>query len=148
MQLILLENVLNLGVLGDQVNVKPGYARNFLIPHGKAVAATPENQADFEARRAELEQQQAQVAAGAQSRAEALEGLSITVQSKAGEEGKLFGSVGAQDIANAATAAGQAVQRGEVRLPESIRQTGEYQVSIHLHADLDATITLTVEAER
>ena len=148
MQVILLENVQNLGTLGDQVNVKPGYARNFLIPHGKAVASTPENLAEFEARRAELERQQADVVDSAKARAAALEGLTVTVHCKAGEEGKLFGSVGTQDVADAVVAAGHQVQRTEVRLSaDSIRQTGEYQVAIHLHADLDAAITVIVEPE-
>ena len=126
MEIILLEKVQNLGGLGDKVRVKPGYARNFLIPGGKAVAATPANIAAFEERRAELERQQAEIVAAAQARAAKLEGLRVVVRRKAGEEGKLFGSVGPADVAEAITAAGVAVERGEVRLHgDSVRQTGE-----------------------
>lgn len=148
MQVILLEKVQNLGELGDAVEVKAGYARNFLIPQGKAALATPENLAEFEARRAELERQQAEALATARARAESLEGVAVTITRKAGDEGKLFGSVGTMDIAEALAAAGAEVKRAEVRLPaESLRQTGEYAIAIHLHPDVDATITLHIEAE-
>lgn len=148
MQVILLERVQNLGELGDSVKVKPGYARNFLIPNGKAVLATPENMAEFEKRRKELEQREAEALAAAQARAASLEGVEITIARKAGEEGKLFGSVGTQDIADALADAGVSVERQEVRLPgESLRQIGEYSVDIHLFAGVDAQITLHVVPE-
>jgi large subunit ribosomal protein L9 len=148
MEIILLEKVQNLGGLGDRVRVRPGYARNFLIPGGKAVAATPANIAAFEERRAELERQQAEIVAAAQARAAKLEGLRVVVRRKAGEEGKLFGSVGPADVAEAITAAGVAVERGEVRLHgDSVRQTGEYEIEVQLHADVLAPITLSVEPE-
>jgi large subunit ribosomal protein L9 len=144
----LLEKVQNLGGLGDRVRVRPGFARNFLIPGGKAVAATPANIAAFEERRAELERQQAEIVAAAQARAAKLEGLRVVVRRKAGEEGKLFGSVGPADVAEAITAAGVAVERGEVRLAgDSVRQTGEYEIEVQLHADVLAPITLSVEPE-
>ncbi|HEB99551.1 MAG TPA: 50S ribosomal protein L9 [Thiotrichales bacterium] len=148
MEVILLEKVANLGDLGDKVKVKPGYGRNYLIPQGKATAATPENVAKFEARRAELEKAAAEALAAAQARAEALEGLEVTITAKAGEEGKLFGSVGTSDIARAVTEAGQAVERHEVRLPEGpFRSTGEFDVTLHLHTDVEATIKLIIAAE-
>ncbi len=148
MDIILLEKVQNLGALGDTVRVKPGYARNFLIPGGKAVAATPANIAAFEARRAELEKAQADAVAAAQARGAKLEDLRIVVRRKAGEEGKLFGSVGPADVAEAITAAGVEVERAEVRMPgDSVRQVGEYPVEIVLHADVIAEVTLAVEAE-
>ena len=142
MDIILLEKVQNLGALGDTVRVKPGYARNFLIPGGKAVAATPANIAAFEARRAELEKAQAE------ARGAKLEDLRIVVRRKAGEEGKLFGSVGPADVAEAITAAGVELERSEVRMAgDSVRQVGEYAVEIVLHADVIAQVTLAVEAE-
>jgi large subunit ribosomal protein L9 len=147
MQVILLEKVHNLGVLGDIVEVKPGFARNFLIPKGKAIAATAASKADFEARRAELEAQQTAAVNAAQARATALEGMTITVKRKAGEEGRLFGSVGAADVAEALTGAGGEVERSEVRMGDAIRQLGEYPVQLQLHPDVTAAITLVVEAE-
>ena len=148
MQIILLEAVENLGKLGDTVKVKPGYARNFLLPQGKAVPATRENLAEVEARRAELERQEAEALALAKSRAEKLEGVQVTVARKAGDEGKLFGSVGPVDIAEVLAAAGAEVERHEVRIPvDSIRQVGEYPIIIHLHAEVEANITLNVVAE-
>ena len=148
MQVILLERVQNLGELGDSVKVKPGYARNFLIPQGKAVVATAENMAEFEARRAELERQEAEALAAVQARAQALEGAEVTIARKVGEEGKLFGSVGPQDIADALTAAGMEVARHEVRLlNDTLRQVGEYPVGIHLYADVEASITVHVVPE-
>jgi len=148
MEIILLEKVQNLGALGDTVQVKPGYARNFLIPGGKAVAATRANIATFEARRAELEAAQAAAVGAAQGRAAKLEGLRIVVRRKAGEEGKLFGSVGTADVAEAITAAGVEVERPEVRMPnDSVRQVGEYVIEIALHADVTANVTLAVEPE-
>ncbi len=149
MNVILLEKIQNLGQLGDTVKVKPGFARNFLIPSGKAVAATKENMAAFEARRAELERQEAEAVSAAQARAQSLEGTTVTVQSKAGEEGKLFGSVGSADVADAVTASGVEVARHEVRMPggDAIRQLGEYPIELQLHPDVVATVTVVVEAE-
>jgi large subunit ribosomal protein L9 len=148
MQVILLERVQNLGELGDSVKVKPGYARNYLIPQGRAAIATPENVADFEARRAELEQQEAQALATVQARADALEGKEITFARKTGEEGKLFGSVGPQDIADALTESGTPVSRTEVRLAsDTLRQVGDYQVGVHLYASVEASITVHIVAE-
>jgi large subunit ribosomal protein L9 len=148
MQIILLEKVQNLGGLGDTVDVKPGYARNYLIPSGKAASANEANLAEFESRRAELEQQQAEVIGAARARAEKLENLTIVIAHRAGEEGKLFGSVGPADVAAAITATGTEVERGEVRIPESIRQVGEYAVDVQLHADVIVSITLDVQAEQ
>jgi large subunit ribosomal protein L9 len=149
MQVILLDKIGNLGGLGDQVNVKSGYARNFLIPQGKVVMATKENVAMFETRRAELEAKVAEQLAAAEARAEkvnALEGVSIA--SKAGDEGKLFGSIGTRDIADAITAAGVAVAKSEVRLPEgALRNIGEFEVSIQLHSEVFATAKITIVAE-
>ncbi len=148
MQVILLENVLNLGALGDTVKVKPGFARNFLIPGGKAIAATPRNLAEFEARRAELEKQQAAAVEAAKARAAKVEGLRVSVLRKAGEEGKLFGSVGPADVAEAVSAAGIEVERSQIRMAgENIRQVGEYEVDVQFHADVVVPITVSVQAE-
>jgi len=148
MQVILLEKVQNLGGLGETVEVKAGYARNFLIPRGKAVVATAQSMAEFETRRAELEAQAEQAVRAAEGRAAGIEGNTVTVQRKAGEEGKLFGSVGAADVAEAISAAGTQVERGEVRMPaDSIRRLGEYAVEIQLHPDVVAAVTVVVEAE-
>jgi len=148
MQVILLERVQNLGELGDSVKVKPGYARNYLIPQGRAVIATAENVAEFEARRAELERQEAEALALVQARAEALQGKEVTLARKTGEEGKLFGSVGPQDIADALTEAGTAVSRHEVRLiNDTLRQVGEHEVRIHLYADVESSITVHIISE-
>jgi large subunit ribosomal protein L9 len=148
MQVILLERVQNLGELGESVKVKPGYARNYLIPQGRAVIATAANVAEFEAKRAELEQQEAQALASVQARADALQGKEITLARKTGEEGKLFGSVGPQDIADALTESGTPVSRNEVRLVnDTLRQVGDYEVGVHLYADVEASITVHVVAE-
>jgi len=147
MQVILLEKVQNLGELGDTVSVKPGYARNFLIPSGHAVIANEGNRAEFEARRAELERQQADVIARAQARARDLEEVSVSIARKAGEEGKLFGSVGAVDVVDALVTAGHEVERSEISVPESIRQIGEYSVDVHLHADVHVSVQVLVVAE-
>ena len=148
MEIILLEKIQNVGNLGDTVSVKPGFARNYLIPQGKAVLVTPANIAEFEARRAELEGQQADALGAAQARAQALAGLAITIARKAGDEGRLFGSVGTQDVADTITESGIEVQRSEIRLPvENLRQTGEYEVGVHLHADVEAVVSLMIEAE-
>ena len=148
MEDILLEKVENLGNLGDRVNVKPGYGRNFLIPSGKATPATEEHIKAFEERRAELEKAAADSLASAEARRDQLADMTVTITAKAGDEGKLFGSVGTSDIAEAVVAAGVNIERHEVRLPEgAFRQIGEYKVDIHLHTDVNAEITLVVEAE-
>ena len=148
MEVILLEKIENLGGIGDTVKVKSGYGRNYLIPQGKATLATPEHLAEFEARRAELEARAADELTSAQARAEKFEDLTLVIKSKAGTEGKLFGSVGTIDIAEAATAAGVEVARSEVRLPEGpIRVVGEHMVEFHLHTDINVEVQIVVEAE-
>ncbi|RFA38023.1 50S ribosomal protein L9 [Alkalilimnicola ehrlichii] len=148
MEVILLEKVENLGNLGDKVKVRPGYGRNFLVPQGKAKPATEENVKFFEERRAELEKAAAEAVAAAESRKAQLEGLTVTVNAKAGDEGKLFGSVGTADIAEAVTAAGVKVGRAEVRMPEGpIRVCGEFDIELHLHTDVDATVKVVVAPE-
>lgn len=149
MEVILLEKIRKLGELGDQVRVKPGYGRNFLIPQGKAVPATDDNVAKFEARRTELEQAQADALGAARARAEKIQDLAVKLIRKAGAEGKLYGSVGTADIADALTEAGGVeVTRKEVLLPEGpLRVTGEYEIEVHLHADVDATVKVEVVAE-
>ncbi len=148
MDVILLEKVDNLGNLGDKVAVRPGYGRNFLIPTGRAVAATPENLKAFEARRAELEKQAAERLAAAQARKEKLDGLAIEIRHRAGDEGRLFGSVGTSDVAHAVTALGIELEKGEVRLPQgALRTAGEHDVTVHLHADVNATLKLTIVGE-
>lgn len=148
MQVILLEKVGRLGNLGDQVNVKPGYGRNFLIPFGKAVAATKDNIAEFEQRRAELEAAAGERRSAAEARAAQLAEKVVTIAANAGDEGKLFGSIGTRDIADAITAAGVAVEKSEVRLPNGvIRETGEFQIDVQLHSDVTQTFTLRVVAE-
>ncbi|MGB5716602.1 MAG: 50S ribosomal protein L9 [Gammaproteobacteria bacterium] len=148
MEIILLEKIANLGAMGEKVNVKPGYGRNYLIPQGKAAAATVENIADYEARRTELEKASADALTAANARRDELLDKVITITSNAGEEGKLFGSVGTADIAHALTEGGAAVERHEVRLPEgAFRMVGEYDVILQLHTDVDVTIKLVIEAE-
>lgn len=148
MEVILLEKVENLGNIGDQVNVKAGYGRNFLLPQGKATLATPENIEIFEKRRAELEAKQAEEVSAAQARAEKLAGMVLEIKANAGEEGKLFGSIGTVDIAEASTAAGAEIERSEVRLPEGpLRVTGAHEVEIHLHTDVNVMITVNVVAD-
>lgn len=148
MEVILLEQVENLGTIGDKVNVKSGYGRNFLLPQGKATLATPENIAVFEARRAELEARQAEEFAAAKARADKLEGLVLSIAAKVGSEGKLFGSLGTIDIADAVTAAGVEIQRSEVRLPDGpLRTVGAHELEVHLHSDLNATITVNVVSD-
>lgn len=148
MEVILLEKIANLGGLGDKVTVKAGFGRNYLLPQGKATAATAENIALFEARRAELEKAAAEKLAAAQARAEKLNGLEVNIVAKAGDEGKLFGSVGTQDIADAINAAGVEVVKSEVRLPEgTIRQAGEYEIAVQLHTEVDAVVKLIVSGE-
>lgn len=148
MEIILLEKIENLGAMGDKVTVKPGFGRNYLVPKGKAKPATPENIAEFEARRAELEKIAADALAQAEARREELDGKTINIAAKAGEEGKLFGSIGTTDITDAVKAAGVDIERNEVRLPEgAFRQVGEYDVTLHLHSDVNATIKLVITAE-
>lgn len=148
MEVILLERVENLGNLGDKVIVKPGYGRNYLLPKGKAVAATEENLAEFETRRASLEKVEADALKGAQARADALKAVRVTIARKAGEEGRLFGSVGTGDIAKAVTEAGAELQKHEVRLPEgALRRAGEYDIVLHLHTDVDASVKVEIVPE-
>lgn len=148
MQVILLDKIAKLGGLGDQVAVKAGYARNYLIPQGKAVMATKANIETFDARRAELEAKLAAGKAAAEERAAKLGELAaVVIASKAGDEGKLFGSIGTHDIADALTAAGVEVAKAEVRLPNgTIRQVGEFDVAVHLHSDVEATVRVVVVA--
>lgn len=147
MEVILLEKLGRSGGVGDKVSVKAGYARNFLFPYGKAIPATKDNLANFEARRAELLNAAAEKLAGAQSRADKLNGMAITISANAGDEGKLFGSVGTRDIADALTAAGQPVGKSEVLLPAgALRETGEFEVSLALGSDVIAAIKLTIVA--
>ncbi|MFL0810410.1 MAG: 50S ribosomal protein L9 [Agarilytica sp.] len=148
MEVILLEKVGNLGGVGDKVNVKSGFGRNFLLPQGKAVAATVQNLKDFEVRRAELEKAAANKKETAEIRSRELEDFKVTITAKAGDEGKLFGSIGARDIADAVTAAGFEVAKSEVKLPEgTLRELGEFEIDLQLHVDVSQTITLIVEAE-
>lgn len=148
MNVILLEKVGKLGSIGDQVSVKAGFGRNFLIPQGKAIAATAANIAEFEARRAELEAAAAEKKATAEARAEKLADLTVTIEANAGDEGKLFGSLGARDIADAVTAAGVEVTKAEVKLPEgTLRDLGEYDIDLQLHAEVTQTIKVLVVAE-
>ena len=148
MEVILLEKIHRLGELGDKVRVRPGYGRNFLIPQRKAVPATPDNVEKFEAQRAELEKAQAEALAAAEQRGTGLDEMEVRIAARAGSEGKLFGSVGTSDIADAVTAAGVEIEKSEVRLPTgALRETGEYEVEIHLHADVDRTIRVVVVPE-
>ena len=150
MEIILQDTVANLGKLGDKVNVKAGYARNFLFPQQKAVPANKANLEAFEARRAELEAKQAANLAAAQARGEAISALeAVVITSKAGDAGKLFGSIGTRDIADAITAAGVAVAKSEVRLPEgALRTTGSYEITVTVHSEVTSVVNLeVVEAE-
>ena len=148
MKLILLQKVVNLGGLGDKVDVKPGYGRNFLVPFGKAVPATAANVAAFEAKRADYEAKADAVLAAAQARLADLEGASVTITANASTEGKLFGSVGARDIAEAFTAAGHKLEKSEVVMGEGpFRRTGEFEVTVHLHADVELKVKVIVVAE-
>jgi len=148
MQLILLQNVQNLGKLGDKVNVKPGYGRNFLVPFGKAVPATEANLAEFEARRAEYEAKAKASLEGAEGRKVDLEGVEVTVTANASTEGKLYGSITPRDIAEALTQAGHKVEKSEVVLGEGpLRRTGEHEVVVHLHADINTTVKVIVVGE-
>jgi large subunit ribosomal protein L9 len=149
MNVILLDNVENLGKIGDLVKVKPGYGRNYLLPQGKAALATPENIKQIEARRAELEKAAAEEFEAAKVRASAIEGMELVIQANAGPEGKLFGSVGPLDIAEAFEKVQVDVQRSEVRMPEGpIQELGEFQIGVHLHPDVNVDIAIRiVEAE-
>jgi len=148
MELILLQKAQNLGSLGDKVSVKPGYGRNFLVPYGKAVPATAANLADFEQRRAEFEAKANTILAQAQARKSTLEGASVTLKANASTEGKLYGSVGPRDIAEAFSAAGFALEKSEVVRGEGpIRRTGEFDVLVVLHADVEITLKVVVEPE-
>ena len=148
MDVILLTKVANLGNIGDRVNVKSGYGRNFLLPSGKATLATPANVAKFEARRAELEKIARDELADATHRADAMKEFKLQITAKAGSEGKLFGSIGTTDIADACTAQGHKVARSEVRMPNGpIRSVGEHAISLHLHTDVDVQLQLIVIAE-
>jgi len=148
MDIILLEKIENVGRIGDKVSVKPGFARNYLIPQGKATLATPENIATFEARRAEIEAKAHGTLEAAQARAAQLEGQVVRVKAKAGPGGKLFGSIGTADIAEACEALGFAVERSEVRLPEGpLRVVGEHQIELHFHTDVNVPLSVVVESE-
>jgi large subunit ribosomal protein L9 len=145
MNVILLENVENLGSIGDLVKVKPGYGRNYLLPQGKAALATPENMKEIEARRAELEKAAAEELAAAKKRAGTIEGMELVIQANAGPEGKLFGSVGPIDIADAFEQVQVEVERSEIRMPEGpVQELGEFQVGVHLHPEIDVDITVRV----
>jgi large subunit ribosomal protein L9 len=149
MQVILLEKIKNLGDLGSVVDVRAGYGRNFLIPQGKALPANKDNLATVEARRAELQAQAAEQLAAAQARAAKLEGISVSIASKAGDEGKLFGSIGTRDIADAITAqTGVELDRADVKLPDgALRHTGEFEIDVQLHSDLTVVIKLAIVPE-
>ncbi len=145
MNVILLENVENLGSIGDLVKVKPGYGRNYLLPQGKAALATPENMREIEARRAELEKAAAEELAAAKTRAGTIEGMELVIPANAGPEGKLFGSVGPIDIADAFEKVQVEVERSEIRMPEGpIQELGEFAVGVHLHPEVDVDITVRV----
>jgi large subunit ribosomal protein L9 len=148
MEIILLQKVANLGNIGDRVKVRSGFGRNFLLPQGKATLATPENIARFEARRAELERLAREHLSSAEERAAAMKDFRLTIRAKAGTEGKLFGSIGTSDIAEACTREGFRVERSEVRLPAGpLRLLGEHTVDLHLHADIDVPLHVTIVAE-
>jgi large subunit ribosomal protein L9 len=148
MEVILLQKIANLGNMGDRVKVKSGFGRNYLLPQGKATLATPEHIARFEARRAELEKAAHEHLSSAEQRAAALREFKLVIRAKAGTEGKLFGSIGTADIAEAATKAGINIERSEVRLPNgALRTVGDHAVLLHLHADIDVPLAVTIVAE-
>ena len=148
MDIILLQKVANLGNIGDRVKVKSGFGRNYLLPHGKATLATPDNIKRFEARRAELEKAAHEHLSSAEQRAEQVKEFKLVIPAKAGTEGKLFGSIGTSDIAEAATRAGINIERSEVRLPNgALRTIGDHLVTLHLHADIDVPLAVTIVAE-
>ena len=149
MEIILLEQVVNLGRLGDLVNVKEGYARNYLIPQGKAQRATKENLAEFEQKRAELEAQQAKILSDAQTKFEKIDGASIEIMQKAGVDGRLFGSVTHYDIADALNVQGYEINKNQIQMPTGpLKQIGEASISVSLHAEVVATITVHVTPEQ
>lgn len=148
MEVILLEKIRNLGVIGDRVKVKSGYGRNFLVPQGKAVYATSANIAEFEKRRAELEKKEAEILAQAQKRAATLQDLSLSITTHAGDDGKLFGSIGPREISHAFEEAGHHVDKSEIDLINGpIRELGEHEVGVQLHSDIELKVKLTVIAE-
>jgi large subunit ribosomal protein L9 len=148
MNVILLEKVENLGDIGDMVTVKPGYGRNYLLPQGKAALATKANLAEVEARRAELEKAAAEELASAKARAELIDGMELVIPANAGEEGKLFGSVGPIDIVDGFSKVGVEIERAEVRMPEGpIHELGEFVIGVHLHADVNVDVNLKVVAD-
>ena len=148
MEVILFEKIDRLGGIGDLVNVKAGFARNYLLPQGKAKVATEANKAEIESRRAEFEKMAAEALAAAEQRRDQIEALNISITAKSGTEGKLFGSVGNIDIAAAITEAGVEVEKRDVRLPEGpIRQAGEYEITLHLHTDVDVTLKVNIIGE-
>ena len=148
MNVILLDKIENLGNLGDKVTVRAGYARNFLIPGGKAKYATVANIAEFEERRAELEKNAAETLAKAEKRREQLADIEVTIEANVGTEGKLFGSIGPAEVADAVTAAGVALEKREIRMPEgALRHTGEFDIDVHLHIDVDTSIKVVVIGE-
>jgi large subunit ribosomal protein L9 len=147
MNVILLDRVENLGKIGDLVTVKPGFGRNYLLPSGKAALATKENIAQFEAKRADLEKAAAEELKAATARGDLIRGMELVISANAGPEGKLFGSIGTVDIAEAFEKVGVEVARSEVRLPDGpIHEVGEYTVGVHLHTDLDADVTVRIVA--
>ena len=149
MEVILLENIENLGSVGDKVSVKSGFARNYLVPQAKAKVATAENIAEFEARRAELEKAAAEARGTAEARKQAIESLdTIEVTARVGSEGKLFGSIGVADVCEAIAALGETVEKSEIRMPEgALRVTGEHIVDIHLYTDIDTQVTINIVGE-
>lgn len=148
MEVILLDKVGKLGAIGDKVSVKSGYGRNYLLPQGKAVAATAKNIAEFEVRRAGLEAAAAAKIAEATARAEKLAALEVTIAAKAGDEGRLFGSIGTRDIAEAISAAGVEVAKSEVRLPQGVlREIGQFEIDVQLHSEVTQAVKLAVVAE-
>lgn len=147
MEVILLEKIERLGTLGDVVRVRPGYARNYLIPAGKAKYATEANMAEVQAHREELERKALEALSGAEQRKAKLDGFKVTIMAETHQEGKLFGSVGAGEIARSVTEAGGELERHEIRLPDGpLRSLGEHPVTVHLHSDVEATVLVTVES--
>ncbi len=148
MNVILLDNVENLGGIGDLVSVKAGYGRNYLLPQGKAALATKENLTEFEARRADLEKAAAEDLTAAKAREELIQGMELVISANVGPEGKLFGSVGPIDIAEAFSKVGVEAQRSEIRMPEGpIHEVGEFKIGVHLHTDINVEVTVIVVAE-
>ncbi len=148
MEVILMEKVANLGDLGDRVRVRPGYGRNYLLPQGKAKPATSENIRYFEERRAELERKAQELRQAAEERLEKIGELTLTIRAKSGDQGRLFGSIGTADVAEAAQAAGVELARREVRMPEGpIRECGEFVLAVHLHTDVEGAVKVVVEPE-